>query len=323
MSSIYYDLIFKEGDPLIFDTHTDILYNIVAKRLKGKRGIVQEYHIPEQLDGNITGGIWTYFTDVEDILCDDFDKVIGYILEELEQSPDVQIVKSRADWADHKVNVILGFESLAPIQDLNHLKKMYDHGFRHAMLTWNEENHFGCGAGAMVDSGLTDLGCKAIELMNDLGMVVDISHASVKTMSDILDITTQPVIASHSNCYALRPHRRNLTDSQIKAIAEVGGVIGVTAVPDFVNSEEFTIKTMVDHIDYIKKLVGTKYVALGFDFMNYLSDDNINSNLDDCKSAKEAHLVIDELMSRGYSDMEIDGITHVNAKRVINHILKD
>lgn len=55
MSSISYDLIFKEGDPLIFDTHTDILYNIVAKRLKGKRGIVEDYHIPEQLEGNITG----------------------------------------------------------------------------------------------------------------------------------------------------------------------------------------------------------------------------------------------------------------------------
>ena len=123
MSSISYDLIFKEGDPLIFDTHTDILYNIVAKRLKGKRGIVEDYHIPEQLEGNITGGIWTYFTDVEHLLCDDFDKAIGYILEEVEQSPDVQIVKSQDDWADHKVNVILGLESLAPIQDLNHLKK--------------------------------------------------------------------------------------------------------------------------------------------------------------------------------------------------------
>lgn len=307
---------------MIFDTHTDILYNIVAKRLKGTKGIVEDYHIPEQLDGNITGGIWTYYTDVEHSLCDDFDKAIGYILEELEQSADIQIVKSQDDWADHKVNVILGFESLAPIRDLTHLKKMYEHGFRHAMLTWNEKNHFGCGVGSDVDSGLTDLGCQTVALMNELGMVVDVSHASVKTMTDILDVTTEPVIASHSNCYALRPHRRNLTDDQIKGIAEVGGVIGVTAVPDFVHSEEYTIKKMVDHIDHIKKLVGSKYIALGFDFMNYLSDDNVNSNLDDCGSAKEAHLIIDELMHRGYSSMEIDGITHANAKRVINHILK-
>lgn len=323
MSSRYYYLIFKEGEPLIFDTHTDILYNIVAKRLKGEKGIVQNYHIPEQLEGNITGGIWTYFTDIEHELDIDFDRAIEYILEELEQSSDVQLVKSKGDWADHKVNVVLGFESLAPIRDLEHLKKMYDLGFRHGMLTWNEINHFGCGAGATVDSGLTDLGCQAITLMNELGMVVDVSHASIKTMSDILDVTTEPVIASHSNCYGLRPHRRNLTDGQIKAIAEVGGVIGVTAVPDFVHSEEYTIKRMVDHIDHIKKLVGSQHIALGFDFMNYLSDDGVNSNLNDCKSAREAHLIIDELMNRGYSDMEIDGITHANAKRLINHILKD
>ena len=322
MSSISYDLIFKEGDPLIFDTHTDILYNIVAKRLKGKRGIVEDYHIPEQLEGNITGGIWTYFTDVEHLLCDDFDKAIGYILEEVEQSPDVQIVKSQDDWADHKVNVILGLESLAPIQDLNHLKKIYDLGFRHAMLTWNEVNHFGCGAFADSDTGLTDLGCQAVKLMNELGMVVDVSHASIKTMTDILDVTTEPVIASHSNCYALRGHRRNLTDGQIRGIAETGGVSGVTAVPDFVHSDEYTIKAMVDHIDYIKKLVGSKYIALGFDFMNYLSEDGVNANLSDCGSAKEAQLIIDELMSRGYSSMEIDDITHVNAKKVINRILK-
>lgn len=308
---------------MIFDTHTDILYNIVEKRLKNKRGIVEAYHIPEQLEGNITGGIWTYYTDINHLLCEDIDKAISYILEELEASDDVQVVKSQDDWADYKVNVILGFESLVSIKDLDHLRKMYNHGFRHAMLTWNEKNHFATGIGAQDGTGLTDLGCQAISLMNELGMVIDVSHASVDTMFDILDITREPIIASHSNCYSLTPHRRNLSDEQIMAIAKVEGVIGVTSVPDFTNPNEPTIKSMIDHVDYIKKMVGPRHIALGFDFMNYLADGNPQSNLNDCQSAKDAHLVIEELMKRGYSSVEIDGITHANAKRVINHILKN
>lgn len=308
---------------MIFDTHTDILYNIVEKRLKNTRGIVEAYHIPEQLEGNITGGIWTYYTDINHLLCEDIDKAISYILEELEASDDVQVVKSQDDWTDHKVNVILGFESLASIKDLDHLRKMYNHGFRHAMLTWNEKNHFAAGIGAQDGTGLTDLGCQAISLMNELGMVIDVSHASIDTMFDILDITQEPIIASHSNCYSITPHRRNLSDEQIMAIAKVEGVIGITSVPDFTNPNEPTIKSMIDHVDYIKKMVGPRHIALGFDFMNYLADGNPQSNLNDCQSARDAYLVIEELMKRGYSSVEIDGITHANAKRVINHILKN
>ena len=100
---------------MIFDTHADILYNIVEKRLKGERGIVESYHIPQLLEGNITGGIWAYYTDINQLPQHDFNQAVSYILEELEESPDIQVVTSKRDWADHKVNVILGLESLAPV----------------------------------------------------------------------------------------------------------------------------------------------------------------------------------------------------------------
>ncbi|HAX74244.1 MAG TPA: peptidase [Firmicutes bacterium] len=307
---------------MIFDTHTDILYDIVCKRLKGKSDTVESYHIPQLLEGNITGGIWTYYTDVNQLLCDDFDLAINYIISELQHSDNIHLVKGKDEWEDHKMNVVLGLESLAPVKDLKQLRKLYDKGFRHAMLTWNEKNQYGTGVGSEKKVGLTDLGCEAVTLMNKLGMVVDVSHANVETMVDILDITTAPVIASHSNCYGLTPHKRNLTDVQIKAIAQVDGMIGVTAVPDFTDPKKPTIKSLVNHIDYIKKLVGTNYVGLGFDFMNYLVDDLENYNLDDCPNAAYANNVIDELIQRGYSSVEIDNITNRNAKRVINHILK-
>lgn len=306
---------------MIFDTHTDILYNIVKHRLEGKRGVVEDYHIPELLEGNVTGGIWTYYTDIEHLLHDDFDQAIQYIIEELQESENVQVVMTKSDWADHKVNVILGLEGLGSIRDIDHVVELYNKGFRHAMLTWNEQNQFATGVGCQAELGLTLLGCELVKKMNELGMVIDVSHANLHTFEDILSVTTSPVIASHSNCYALEPHPRNLTDEQIKEIALVDGVIGVTAVSQFTNPLKPDVESLVDHIDYLRNLVGVRHIALGFDFMNYLNQDY--DNLIDCQSAASASLIIDELIKRGYSSMEIDGITHVNAKRVINHILKD
>ena len=308
---------------MIFDTHTDILYHIVNKRLRGQRGVVESYHIPELLEGNVTGGIWTYYTDVDQTLHNNFDEIINYILEELEESPDVQVVLSKGDWADHKVNVILGLESLAPVKDIKHLECLYEKGFRHAMLTWNEKNQFAAGVGCQDGSGLTLLGCELVRKMNELGMVIDVSHASVQTFDDILSISKAPVIASHSNCYSLTPHPRNLTDDQIKEIATLDGVIGVTAVKHFTNQLKPDVESLVDHIDYMKKLVGTRHIALGFDFMNYLGSEDSDSNLIDCRRAASANNVIDDLIKRHYNCAEIDAISHGNAKRVINHILKD
>ena len=308
---------------MIFDTHADILYNIVEKRLKGERGIVESYHIPQLLEGNITGGIWAYYTDINQLPQHDFNQAVSYILEELEESPDIQVVTSKRDWADHKVNVILGLESLAPIKGIDHLIELYEKGFRHAMLTWNEKNHFATGIACKDGTGLTELGRELIKKMDELGMVIDVSHASIETFYDIVNISKNPIIASHSNCYSITPHPRNLMDEQIKAIAAVGGVIGVTAVPHFTNKLKPDIESLVDHIDYLKQLVGINHIALGFDFMNYLGDGTANCNLIDCSSASDANNVIDELINRGYTSGEIDAITHQNAKRVINHILTD
>ena len=306
---------------MIFDTHTDILYNIVKHRLKGERGVVENYHIPELLDGNVTGGIWRSYTDINNELLTDFDQAIQYIIDELQGSENVQVVTTKSDWADHKVNVILGLEGLASIRDINHIVELYNKGFRHAMLTWNEQNQFATGVGSEEEAGLTRLGCELVKKMNELGMVIDVSHANVQTFEDILSVTTAPVIASHSNCYSLEPHPRNLTDEQIKEIAIVDGVIGVTAVSKFTNPLKPDVASLVNHIDYLRDLVGTRHISLGFDFMNYLNAGE--ANLIDCQSAASASLVIDELINRGYSSMDINGITHVNAKRVINYILRD
>ena len=111
---------------------------------------------------------------------------------------------------------------------------------------------------------------------------------------------------------------KNKSTNVQEEIALVDGVIGVTAVPHFTNQLKPDVESLVDHIDYLRELVGTRHIALGFDFMNYLGDGHLESNLIDCQSASSANNVIDELVNRGYSSMDIDGITDIFIEPTIN-----
>ena len=170
---------------------------------------------------------------------------------------------------------------------------MYNLGYRLAALTWNEKNILGTGAGENSCEGLTEIGKKAVRKMNEIGMIVDVSHANEKTFWDIAEISTKPFIASHSNARTLCDVPRNLTDEQIKAVAQSGGVIGVNGYIGFIKKCDFSspapienpdlsskpdLKDLADHIDYIAGLVGVDYVGLGFDFCEYLSEELKDTN---------------------------------------------
>ncbi len=115
------------------------------------------------------------------------------------------------------------------------LRVLYRLGVRGLGLTWNNRNELADGVGEdRTGGGLTSLGRQVVQEMNRLGMFVDVSHLSEPGFWNVMELCTAPVIASHSNCSAVWNHPRNLTDRQIKAIAEHGGVIGVNLVPDFV-----------------------------------------------------------------------------------------
>ncbi len=302
---------------MFFDMHSDILYDVVKKRQENKKNIIKDHHLRQLEKGNFMGGIWCYYTDIDKPLCE-FNQAIDYIMAELEDAKDyIHVVKEKNDYLEHKLNVILGFESLQPVTDVNHLKKLYILGFRHAMLTWNEENHFATGVSGDKDRGLTELGKDVIRFMNTYKMIVDVSHANKKTVSDILEISTKPVIASHSNVYELCPHRRNLDFAQISNITSKGGIIGITAVKAFVNPDEPTVKEMMKHIVYLKQRGLTNNIALGFDFMDYLN----GSNLTDLRSADESAEIMEALKTHGFSDEEVDGITYLNALNYINKLL--
>ncbi len=302
---------------MFFDLHSDILYDIVQKRIDHKKDIIKDFHVPQLIKGKIMGGIWTFYTDINHPLCE-FNRAIDYILEEIEHSKDIiHIITKKEDIDENKINVVLGFESLQPVKTVIDFNTLYQLGFRHAMLTWNEENHFATGVLGNPNRGLTEEGIELIDYMNKHNMIIDVSHSNKRTFNDIIKYSTKPVIASHSNVYTLCQHPRNLIDTQIHQLLDKGGLMGLTAVKSFINPDEPTINQMINHLDYLKNRNYLNQVGFGFDFMDYLN----GSNLQDLPKADATEHLVEGLYKRNYSKEEIDKLSHQNALRMINELL--
>ncbi|MFO7154910.1 MAG: dipeptidase [Caldicoprobacter oshimai] len=201
---------------------------------------------------------------------------------------------------------------------LSNLEVLYKAGVRLLTLTWNHSNQI---AGAAMDAhsryGLTPFGTEVVKTMNDLGMIVDVSHASEEAFWDVMEISKQPVIASHSNAKAVCPHPRNLDDEQIKAIASKGGVIGINFYPLFLSkTEDAGIVDIIKHIEYIASLVGTDCIAFGSDF------DGIETLPQGIEGPQSFPIIVEELLKLNYSEEDVHKICHNNFLRVMEKILK-
>src|SRR5690606_35921522 len=134
-------------------------------------------------------------------------------------------------------------------------------------LTYNSQNLIAGGSTDRIDGGISDFGAEIVAAMNEVGMVVDVSHCGDRTTLDAFEISKKPVLITHSNARALAPgHPRCKTDEAIRKMAAKGGVMGITAVRNFVKNEEpTTIEDYVNHIDHVAKLVGIEHVGIGTD----------------------------------------------------------
>ncbi len=192
----------------------------------------------------------------------------------------------------------------------------YRLGVRCMTLTWNGRNSIADGVGERrSNGGLTSFGVSVVQEMNKLGMLVDISHLAEAGFWDVLSISDKPIIASHSNCAALCAHPRNLTDRQIIALAEKGGVIGTTLVPNFVSAEKPTIEKYLDHIEHIANLVGPQYIGIGSDF------DGTENMLPEIADCSKMALISEGLIKRGFSTSDISGILGGNFLRVMGNVI--
>lgn len=288
----------------IFDLHSDILYDVYQASLKGDLERFENYHLP-QLKNNISGGIWALYSP------SDFN-----LLEALKVS------KSLVNLEDFAV--ILGIEGLRNLKKVEDLEIIYDLGYRHLMLTWNEANNYATGVKGPQERGLTEVGYQVLDFMIDKEMIIDLSHLNEKSFYDVIGYTNKNIIASHSNIKELCDHPRNLTKEQLKHLKKVNGLLGLTLVGGFIssNKKERTLDNFLKHLEYAINIMGIDNVCFGFDFMDYFNPKQ-TANLEEVKSALEVNNLINILVKAGYSKNEIEKLTFYNVfKRYHNLIYK-
>ncbi len=240
----------------------------------------------------------------------------------LESSPEVikitsyeDVLKAKEKNATAGLLAIEGGEALEG--SLSALRMLYKLGLRAIGLTWNQRNRIAEGVGDCVSGGgLSSFGRDLIAEMNKLGVIVDVSHLSPAGFWDVLEYSSKPIIASHSNSRAVCDHPRNLYDDQIKALAENGGVMGMNYCLPFVkDSDHVTVEDMLDHVDHIVKLVGVNHVGLGSDF------DGISASPKGLENVSTIPNFTQGLVDRGYTDEEIVKILGGNYLRVLKEVL--
>lgn len=222
----------------------------------------------------------------------------------------------------HKANgqrsVMKGIENAYPLaQDITRLETYARQGVRYITLCHNGDNDV-CDSASKsqhTHGGLSDFGRDVIREMNRLGILVDLSHAGSSTVRDVLALSDSPVIASHSSCRALCDHLRNLTDEEIRGIAETGGVVQMCMYKGFVSkdSEQASILHFVDHILHACELVGVDHVGIGTDFDG-------DGEVIGCRDASQVIRLTIELMRRGLSDADLRKIWGENIVRVLRSV---
>lgn len=172
---------------------------------------------------------------------------------------------------ENKVAVLFGFQNSRMIQDdVDNLDILYQAGTRWMQLTYNERNLLGDGCTERTNAGLSDFGIEAVDRMNELGIIVDLSHCGRQTTDDGIQFSKTGAMINHSMCEALhKNHPRAKTDAQIKAMADKGGVMGIICLGYMIGPNlgvDTTLETYVDHIDHAVKVGGIDHVGLAADY---------------------------------------------------------
>lgn len=325
---------------MIFNGHSDILSDINLRRLKGEKDVFRKYHYKNFLKSGVKAAIWVIWTDPEHLNDpkERTEQIIKSMSEEFAEASDIlNIVKEYSDFdrglKENKINILIGMEGLSHIENNIDLLKSYynDIGLRHASLTWNERNMLASGVDDAIN-GVTYLGQKAIEKIEELGILLDVSHLNEKSFWDVVNIASGPIIASHSNSKKFANVKRNLDDSQLLAVAKSGGLIGINACSTFVNDDKHKqgIDDLIDQISYIKKIIGIEHIGFGFDFCDFLPasyvglpDPRTNSITVKALSSEADILnLINRMKERGYTQKEVDLISYKNYDNLLKKIMK-
>lgn len=319
------DSLSLRGDALIIDTHCDTLLSLMRGRSLAERSTEGHIDLPRLREGGVSVQFFACYIEpqfkpdrgLKRVLqqIDAFYRAVEANRELIEVALTVSDIERIR--AAGKIAAVLSIEGGEAIDgDLAALRMLHRLGVRAFGLVWNQRNLLADGIGERrTRSGLTTLGVEALREMNRLGIVVDVSHLNDEGFWDVIETSTSPIMASHSNSRAICDHPRNLTDDQIRALAKNGGVMGINFCPAFVRSEgPVTVDDLIDHIDHIVDLVGYDHVGLGSDF-DGISD--VPQGLEDVSRLPN---LTRRLSERGYSEENIRKILGGNHLRVLKSV---
>ena len=326
---------------MIVDAHNDVLLELVVQRdAKPRHKLVlrcgaerpfERYWLPKLEAGGVGVQICPLYGATAP-RGDARDWALAQVAEfgcAVEENAErVCAVGTRAGLDDSRLRLVLSMEGAEPLDgDPGAFEDWYERGVRSMSLTWNYATEFAGGIDTP-EQGLTDAGRALVRRFAELGVVLDLAHASEQTWRDVLDEDVTFSV-THAGCRAVHDHRRNLADWQLEALREQGGVLGLMALAFAVDPDAPTLSRWVDHVDHAVEVMGIEHVGLGADFIHHVPDEG-----DDIDEAVKPSLalkgftapdgyptLVAALRARGYEGERLEAITSRNWLRVLREAL--
>ncbi|MBN2334332.1 dipeptidase [Candidatus Bathyarchaeota archaeon] len=332
-------------DSLVVDTHNDTVLHLIKappfitsgegayppRRTLGERSEHGQIDIPRIMEGGVDCLLFAmYVSPLHTARLRRLVQMLDTFAAEVDQNQDrIAVATNHREIMktikDGKIAAVITVEGGEPLEgSIEALRTIYRLGVRSLTLTHFPRNELGDGSGADSGSHLTEFGGEVVSEMNRLGMLVDISHLNETGFWDVIERSSDPVIATHSNCKALCSHHRNLKDDQIKALAEKGGVMNLSFCGGFIKDgvgfdpeavKKVTIHDWLDHLDHAVELVGASHVGIGSDLDGGCGFPGLD-NITRFPSLTEG------MVSRGYSDDDIRKILGANDLKLFKKVLK-
>ncbi len=327
---------------MIADAHLDLLLELGHRELRfGERGSFAQTYLPLFETGGVGLQVCPVFVELERQPEGTLREALGQatcLLRAVRENPDRVVQVRTATDLDavergERIGLMLSLEGVEQFgYDLWPAETFWELGMRMAGLSWNRRNPY--ADGAVEDGGLSRLGRALVDELVELGVIVDLAHASPATFAELVERAGGgPLICSHAACHAVNDHPRNLTDDQLRALAGVGGLFGLMLHPLAIGHEQRTIDRVIDHLEHAIEVVGIDRICLGSDFTTRLSQvmppmpepkDALmpaglkpGAGIEGLKGPEDYPALLAALGARGWSEHEIDAVSSGNLLRFL------
>lgn len=328
----------------VVDAHHDLMLDLAYRRGKGEHGALSGFWGPKLRAAGVNIQLLPMYVEgryLPDLGIHKLIEQIDHLYADLQDDDsEIQLATTMTE-ADEiidggKIAAVLALEGCDGLGgDPAILRVLYRLGLRMVGLTWFGRNAFADGSDLGESAGgLTPAGKTALKDMNDHNVICDVSHLAEPGFWDVANLNQGPFVASHSNARAVFDHHRNLTDDQLRAIAESGGVVGLNFYGGFIDEKGLTLNRLIDHLSHIIDTIGIEHVGIGPDFLDHslrevsrnaiedggMDPDIVEIWVPECERIEQLPNFTAAMLERGYSEDEIEMVMGGNFRRVFQEV---